>query len=277
MRKKKTIIASLKSNPDFINNISLLAQHYHNNFCIYSSVEELIYKSIDDYGERKVKSFEKLFSTIHWTIILEFRKDDIFLSSSALYEVIYYEWKNDANNFLLKVIDNIFVYGLNADCYILVPLIKFGLNKAGIKLFFLGDLNISFITDSAVFYPQTNNKEKTIENIVNAIKIQGDKRVKLDTRAIEHYLLSRPLKWFSSNPLAIIKIKSSFHDYHENEYIILRLFEKEITKLVILSMFQISNDIDKKSYDFSTRIINNFHTKDIKHYLFFHKTKNKFL
>ncbi|MBP8083834.1 MAG: hypothetical protein KAZ87_11600, partial [Spirochaetes bacterium] len=232
-----------------------------------------MYKAIDDHDEKLINSFEKIFSYIHGVIILEFRKDDIFLSSSVLYELLYCEWKSNVNNFISKTIDSIFIYGLNSNCFIFFPLINFGLNQSGIKLFFMKDINVSFDSESAIFFPQTNNKDKTITNLTNIIKKFGAKKSSLNTSLIDHYLNTRPIDWFYKNPFVVLKIKSSFNEYYENEYIIIRLLEKEITKLVLLSMYQINKDIKTKTYDVSTKNINNFHTKDIKHYLFFHLSK----
>ncbi|MBP8083266.1 MAG: hypothetical protein KAZ87_08715, partial [Spirochaetes bacterium] len=63
--------------------IDILEKHYHSKLKGYSTVEELMYKAIDDHDEKLINSFEKIFSYIHGVIILEFRKDDIFLSSSV--------------------------------------------------------------------------------------------------------------------------------------------------------------------------------------------------
>ncbi|TGK89242.1 hypothetical protein EHQ24_00110 [Leptospira noumeaensis] len=275
MKNKKTYLKKILSHANVIKNSATLHTYYHNDFKIFNNFEHLLNESENRYGKTKTNQFLNLFDSIYRAILLEFRNDSIFLSPSMLSTLIYFEWKSNSLLFIDKTIESLYLYGINKHSYIIFPLVKFGISKSGIKMFFSKKLSLSLNLKESIFFPQTNDHNKTILSISNYIQQSENKKPNLDLKLIAHYLKSRPLEWFNKNPIAILKIKSTFSSYYENEFIISKILEKEIAKLIILNISQKKKYLAKTNSDISTLNVNNFSTKDIKHYLYLYKQKDK--
>lgn len=268
MRKKKTIINLILSDSKISEKIDTLNNHYA-EFKTYTDFEEVLYKADLDVGEKKTEAFLKIVDYIYRIILIEYRKDNVYLSPSILTSIIYSEWKNHPDQVIKNVVNQIYLYGLHKNSYIVFPLVRFGIAKSGVKLFFQRSMTISLKTSDAVFFPQSNSKEQTIKNIESYIHSFESKKPNIIRKTIDHYDRSRPLEWFSKNPIVILKIKSTFGESnYENEYIITKILEREIAKLILLKLSQNQDGISDKNFDISTLGVNNFSTKDIKHYLY---------
>ncbi|MDU6248305.1 MAG: HEPN domain-containing protein, partial [Paeniclostridium sordellii] len=101
------------------------------------------------------------------------------------------------------------------------------------------------------------------------------KSKEIDYDLLDHYLKSRPLKWFERNQLMFCKVNFSSSDYYENEYYLIRYLEKSVSKMFLAFNIITNKKLPSDRIGFSTRVVNNWQTTDIYHYLVFTKVKGK--
>lgn len=192
---------------------------------------------------------------------------DIFISSSALDDIIFYCIKNYEPNEVINKIDELIAYsGLNRNSIVIVPLHSFGFKYLGARHLLNGNSVFSYEYKNFTIYPQTNSYDKTVDIIKSYLnKVKLPNRSKIDYELFEHFYKSRELKWLISNPFMIIHFKFSQKEKFDNMQFILEKIELITNKLYfIYSLADSDNDLGSL---FSTKNTNNWETLDIKHFL----------
>ncbi len=86
------------------------------------------------------------------------------------------------------------------------------------------------------------------------------------SRLIEHWYKSRKARWLEANPLLIAGVTSISGFYYENEFLLLGRVRALTTSIVMLATLQPPSD-NRGAILFSSSSLNNFETRDIRHYL----------
>lgn len=190
---------------------------------------------------------------------------------NALKEVEYSE-----NEVIDSIINNINYSELTDSSLVIFPIYSFGIEDIGLPMLKIKE-RIHIESKNILIFPQQNNIENVKECIRLAKKSFKMSSLKIDEELLQHYILSRPLKWLKSNQLMIIKINYSSGDYYENERFLIRTLESNVSKtfLFYTLLGEENNIINSKG--FSTRCVNNWETKDIYHYIVFSKNKKKLI
>ncbi|MEI9988479.1 MAG: hypothetical protein WDM86_00425 [Rhizomicrobium sp.] len=111
---------------------------------------------------------------------------------------------------------------------------------------------------------QGNDYTATLAGIGAAMKGLGIKGA-LDLDDWRHHMQAGHLKWFTRNPLLLVKITSVTGAYYENQFVYALKLRLINAMLMMLASF---NAVGAKTKDLpTTRRINNWQTLDIHHYL----------
>lgn len=238
----------------------------------FESVEESAYFGSDD-EDNKLKAFEYYFLNISTAIYRVFHKHNIFLSSQALQDILFFVLKSSSQASVIReVLGRIRNSGLDKHSVVIFPLHSFGILGLG-WVDALRDVKASyFIAPDAdfVLVPQTNSFERTRESIVAALESLNFKfRGKFPDEDLAHFRRSRPTKWLEKNPLLICKLRFSKVVPYENQTVIARNIEKFVTLSYFVSVLQKYEDLpSNKEWGFgSTKTTNNRETLDLHHYL----------
>jgi hypothetical protein len=193
----------------------------------------------------------------------QFRKNNYYLSSSGLDQIIFYCIQNSSvQNFINDVFNEIQLNNLTEKSIVIFPIHNFGFQFFGIKNIFNSSLT-SLLYEDFQISTQTNSIEKT-KNLINnfCLKQIGKPLNKGD---LQHYYLSRSLKWLERNPLLLFSFNFSQLNPFENQAIILEKLAHITNQLYFVSVLRSENSNLGKL--FSTKMTNNWETLDLKHFL----------
>lgn len=156
---------------------------------------------------------------------------------------------------------------LTAPGLLVFPLIGFGLLGVGL-LRWRARARVQYAVPEAriVVSPQTNSYEDALEFLHEAARELGIRR-RIPRADIDHFQRSRPLKWFTHNPLAVLRVRSYSRFYFDNQALNLLELEAGISLLCLLVGLQHPPSHTSLARDFSSSRVNNWETRDIYHYL----------
>jgi hypothetical protein len=127
---------------------------------------------------------------------------------------------------------------------------------------------ISFLDPEAglAISPQTNSMKRTLEFLEDA-RVYLDVKQELPIDLLEHWRRSRPTKWLERNPLLVVRARQiPGGSFYTNEGLLLSRLQAATGQIALLAALQPPNHARAGTL-FSTRIINNWETLDIHHYL----------
>ena len=235
-------------------------QAYFNRF---KSLEHWIYTETNEaYVDKELE----YLGNIKNIVLRNYWKQDIYVSQSALDDIIFIAIRDfDAADVLKAIDDMVENSHLKKNSVVIFPLHSFGFKYGGLGHLF-GNRDFSYRYDNFQILPQSNSFDRTKKNIVkylNDIKLFN--RKKLDEGLFRHFYESRSLKWFERNPVMLMHFKFSQQERFDNTRFILEKINFVTNKLYFLSV--LTNVEDAKGALFSTRNTNNWETLDIKHFL----------
>lgn len=193
----------------------------------------------------------------------QFRKNNYYISSSGLDQIIFYCIQNSTvQDFINDVFNEIQLNNLTEKSIVIFPIHNFGFQFFGIKNIFDSSLTLLKYEDFQIS-TQTNSIEKTKQLISDfCLKHIGKQ---LNDGDLQHYYLSRSLKWLERNPLLLFSFNFSQLNPFENQAIILEKLAHITNQLYFVSVLRSENsDLGRL---FSTKMTNNWETLDLKHFL----------
>tara|TARA_R110002167_G_scaffold79828_1_gene219849 strand:- start:178 stop:1530 length:1353 start_codon:yes stop_codon:yes gene_type:complete len=228
----------------------------------FSSFEDW-YISKSEINEKNANKEIQHLDSIKKYFDFEFRKNDCYISSSGLDQIIFYCIKNSTfENFITDVFNEVQINSLSDKSVVVFPIHNFGFQFFGIKNIFNLSLTSLEYEDFQIS-TQTNSYEKTRELINSFCNKHLSKEI--DTSDLQHFYLSRSLKWLEKNPLLLFSFNFSQLNPFENQAIILEKLAHITNQLYFISVLRSDNsDIGKL---FSTKMTNNWETLDLKHFL----------
>lgn len=228
----------------------------------FNSIEEWIFREQDEVVDREIKYLEYIKNVV----IKKYWQQDIYVSSAALDDIIFYAIKTYDLADIINGIDDIVKKSqLNKNSVVIFPLHSFGFKYGGLGQI-LGRPNFSYRTNEFQIFPQSNSFETSKGNVLSYLDdIKLPNRKKLDIDLFRHFYQSRGLKWFERNPIMLLHFKFSQQERYDNLRFIIQRINFITNKLYFLSA--LGNIDDKTGSAFSTRNTNNRETLDIKHFL----------
>ncbi len=272
------IKTKLSKNTSLITKLELIIGN-NSHISSFESLEYLYYTLEDEEWEKTyMKKFEGLFLDIMKIILHEFRIQDIFPSPNMTNEILFSLIKKDNISpieIIKELVDSMHLFGLTKSAIAIYPLNSFGIADLGFLNFWDKNKTIYFGIHDLIVIPQQNNINKTfraLEFVQERFKLGS---YKYNKELLHHFLRSRRLDWFHKNPVLFIKVNFSSHGYYENEYYLIRYLERSVSKLFLLYTLITTLKLPILQKGFSTRVINNFETNDIHHYLVLSRNGNK--
>jgi hypothetical protein len=200
----------------------------------------------------------------------------IFVGVSVLEELLLRTAAAGESDPILATLEHIRDSELSRPGMIVLPLHSFGILAAGLLPLFLGT-RAYLINKRSGFAvtPQTNDLHRTVGFLQEAGRSIGVQK-QIDPELIRHWRMSRNATWLERNPLLIGAVTSIAGYYYENEFLLLGRLRAITSALVMLATLQPRQE-DRRARYFSSRQIDNFETRDIRHYLVLSSTRAKYM
>ena len=231
-------------------------------FKTFSNIWDWIYRESEEKVNRELQHLEYIKNVV----IRKYWKEEIFVSSAALDDIIFSCVQSFSKSDILNEIDRaVRANGLTHNSVVIFPLTNFGFKYGGLQKLF-GVQSLSYRYGNFEVYAQTNSfntTKKNVEAYINRIKLPYVS--KLDKSLFNHYYKSRNLKWFENNPILLLHFKFSQQERYDNIRFIIEKLGFVTTKLYFLTV--LSNREDRVGDLLSTANTNNFETNDIYHFL----------
>lgn len=238
-----------------------------------------IYVEPNKFGEEnRLKEFMARFDRAIVGLLRTFHRREIFPSPEATYDLLFREFrgKKKPQNILRDVATRIEEVGLTAKSLVIQGLSDFGFDDIGVDLMFTKRLlSAAYRYKDFVMFAQANSMQAAKENIATAMRFFGLSSCGLDDELIDHFYRSRRLTWLTNNPLLIVQVRQTSSWRYENRQAITRLTEKSLGLLYLSKSIAESHDLPDRTNSWSTRLLNNFETRNINHYLILQKVKRR--
>lgn len=232
------------------------------NFEGFNSFEDW-YVNASEIDEKLANKEIEYLDAIKKYFDFQFRKNNYYISSSGLDQIIFYCIQNSSvQDFMDDVFNEIHLNNLTEKSVVIFPIHNFGFQFLGLKNIFNLSLT-SLIYEDFQISTQTNSIEKT-KQLINNFCLKHISKP-LNNRDLNHYYLSRSLKWLERNPLLLFSFNFSQLNPFENQAIILEKLAHITNQLYFVSVLRSENsDLGKL---FSTKRTNNWETLDLQHFL----------
>ncbi len=192
-----------------------------------------------------------------------------FLGIEVIDRLLFDVVVHDADQILKNFFDALFAHGIPSRGVIVYPLHSFGVLGLGFLSFFEKSQAEIVVKDANLaISAQTNGNEASIEFLERAVAALGLDR-QIERSDIEHYVRSRPLRWFSANPLLVVSIATLTSGYYENQFIYVIKLKLSTALIMMLSTVGDRPEPDERLRQGSSARVNNWQTLDIHHYLVF--------
>lgn len=192
-----------------------------------------------------------------------------FIGIEVIDQLLFDVVAHSADFILKDFFDALFAHGIPSRGVIVYPLHSFGVLGLGFLSFFEKSQAEIVVKDASLaISAQTNGNEASIEFLERTVAALGLDR-HIERSDIEHYVRSRPLKWFRANPLLVVSIATLTSGYYENQFIYVIKLKLSTALIMMLSTVGDRPDPDVRLRQGSSARVNNWQTLDIHHYLVF--------
>ena len=189
----------------------------------------------------------------------------IYVSGEVLDELVLDAALDGSLNVVADVLSRLRDAQMHRRGMLIFPLHSLGVLGAGLLQAARG--RISFIDASAglALAPQSNSVAGTLRFLDEARAALGIRK-RLPVDLLHHWRRSRPTKWFERNPILVIRTTQiPGLSMYANENLLLSELRAATAQIALHGALQPSTD-DRRGILFSTRIVNNWQTLDIRHY-----------
>lgn len=237
----------------------------------YSSVEELAL-SEDPEDERERSAIQHHMMRLRGALLRELWSHEYFIGASVVDSILFYVLRDGGMDAPLR---QFFAFirdrGLHRPGLVVYPIHSFGLLGAGLLVLRPEKQRPrAFLVSEGRFAvsAQTNSFESSLLFVRQAAAALGVKH-RIPDELMRHWNRSRPLKWFTVNPILVARTHSFPGEYYENQALILAQLTFATSAMYALGVAQQPKE-GRAWTRFSTSEINNFETLDFRHYLVLH-------
>ncbi|MEN6543664.1 hypothetical protein [Parvibaculum sp.] len=228
------------------------------------------FESIDDFAVNETaldpkdkRGIEHHLINLRATLARHLWRKEIFVGVSILDMLLFEAVRDNMADYGLEVLERLGKASLSAG-FIIFPLHSIGIAQPSI---FQPKKNVRFVLFKKAGFAvvaQGNDYDVTIDAISAAMKGLGIKSA-LDLDMWRHHLQAGNLRWFTRNPLLLVKVTAVTGAYYENQFVYMLKLRLINAMLMMLASF---NAVGSKTKDLrTTSRINNWQTLDIHHYL----------
>jgi hypothetical protein len=235
-----------------------------------------VYRDFDNFVLREGEADPKQGNAIEYHILRlraavasSLWSRQVFLSIDVIDRLLFDIIVNSGEKILEDFFGALFAHGVPSLGLIVYPLHSFGVLGLGFFTFFEKTRPEIVIKDANLaISAQTNGNDESIAFLERTVTALGLDR-KIDRSDIEHYVRSRPLKWFRNNPLLVVSIATLTSGYYENQFIYVMKLKLSTALVMMLSTVGDRFEPDERLRQGSSARVNNWQTLDIHHYLVF--------
>lgn len=245
---------------------AVAAQHYlktkHNMLRGFDSIDDF---AVDETAldPKDKRGIEHHLINLRAALARHLWRKELYVGASVLDMLVFGAVRDNKADYGRDVLGSLSKASLSAG-FIIFPLHSTGIAQPA-------GLFTKKVTRSALFQEagfavvaQGNGYETTIAAISEAMK-GLDIRGALDVDGWHHHMQAGHLKWFTRNPLLVVKLTSVTGSYYENQFIYALKIRLINALLMMLAPFHGVGGSSKELP--TTRRINNWQTLDIHHYL----------
>lgn len=190
----------------------------------------------------------------------------VFVGVTVLDELLFEAARDGSADPVLTVAKQLKSRKRDMSSLLVLPLHSFGISAGGLlRPFGKQDPLVMDAARRFAISTQTNKLDRTIDLLRSAAPQLGVTKP-LDAELIEHWRRSRDARWLERNPLLIAGITSVTGWYYENEFLLLGRVRSITSAVVMLTALQPRSE-DRVADFFSSSKINNWQTRDLRHYL----------
>lgn len=193
----------------------------------------------------------------------------IFVGVDVIDRLLFDILRRNASRVVHDFFDVMFAHGVPSAGLVVYPLHSFGVLGLGLFTFLSGSRPEIVLKQAKMAVgAQSNRRETSIEFLErSAIALSLDR--KIDRTEIDHFIDTRSLKWFDSNPLLVVSISTLTSNYYENQFIYILKLKLSTALIMMLSALGDQEASDNRLLASSSARVNNRQTLDIHHYLVF--------
>lgn len=256
---------NIPSTPDTQASETYLAQK-HNLLGQFNSLEHLVVDGEDSLDRSTYNGLTFHMRRLRATIAEALWRQEIFVSVTIIDEFVFHEVQNNPGQVLSAVITSLAQTTVHQAGFVIYPLHGFGLELP--PLLRQSDTLLPYAIFKSLgiaISAQCNSFDSAAERVSLLARKLGV-RGKISKSDLHHYTIPSRLRWFTNNPLMMIKLTSHTGGMFENQFIY--TLKIRMASSLVTMLTAIAND---KGYDAaplrSSSRVNNFSTLDIDHYL----------
>jgi len=238
----------------------------------WTDVEDVSTAAYDDVPDRHAKAICHHLMMVRAELAQQLWARHIFVGVSVLDELLFMTTKEGAADPVLATLEKLRYSTLDLQSLLIFPLQSYGVLAAGLLRPFRG-ASTAFISTPQRFVltPQTNDLFRTTK-LINDVGPQLHVKKPVEHELIEHWRKSRGARWLADNPLLIAGLASISGYYYENEFLLLGRVRAITAAVAMLATLQPRKE-ERTALLFSSSQINNWETRDIRHYLLLSDTR----
>jgi hypothetical protein len=237
----------------------------------FEDVEDFVFSS-GPVPQHHRAGFEHHLTVVRQSLARVLWSHGIFIGVSVLDSVLFHAVAHTpAESPVEWVIGYIRSQGLHGSGLVVHPLHSFGILGAGLFRW-ATRTQVHFISEAFGFgvTPQTNDWARSCDFMDTARAAFGISRT-IPRELLEHWSRSRPIRWLTQNPLLIVKTRSFPGEYFENQSLLVLQLQFATSVCFMLASLQPGGiDTRREAKAFSSSMVNNFQTLDLRHYLVFY-------
>ena len=230
----------------------------------------------EEIDEKRSKAVEHHLRAIRNALARALWGRDIFVGVSVIDQLAFdfLRWGKD-ENLVSSILGVIGSKRLHRSGFVLYPVHSFGVLGLGLFRFFergKADVTSMVLGESGVAVSaQTNGMDRTLSYLED-VRTRFNIRKGIPEDLVHHFVRSRSLKWITRNPLLAVRVRSFTGEYYENQFVYTLKLRLRTAMIMMLASLEEREESDPYMTLGNTRVLNNFQTLDIHHYLTFETT-----
>lgn len=246
------------------------------NLQAWSDVEDVAIAASDEPPNKSARAICHHIMMIRAELARQLWARHIFVGVSILDELVFLTAKQGEADPVLATLERLRDSRLDFQSLLVFPLQSYGVLAAGLLRPLAGATTAMINTSQRfVLNPQTNNLGRTTA-LLNEVGPQLGVKKGVEHDLVEHWRKSRGARWLADNPLLVAGVTSVTGYYYENEFLLLGRVRAITAAVAMLAALQPRKE-DRAATLFSSSQINNWETRDVRHYLLLSDAPGKHL
>ena len=231
-----------------------------------ADIDDFEHLAIEAYteGNQAAAQYADMVTSVRNVIARELYARQVFVSADVIDLLLVDALKGSIPSPVEAVLTRLASERVSADGLILFPLHDFGVFGEFERFVKRERIALSNASWGIAIAPQSNNLARTIDFIEETCKSFGIAG-QVPTELIQHLRRSRPAGWLETNPLLAVSVAQASGYYRTNEPLLMSRIRAATALIAMLATLQPEDEHGREA--FGSRVLNNWQTLDIHHYL----------